>query len=395
MIREDCTPPFSLQEGIAAARNAPTAEAFHRSPFYRVHGPGLERWLRTIRGGAPGTTPQEGPDTRPENRIRLVHWNIEQGKRWDRLVRAIRTDPRLAEADLWTVDEVDLGTARTQNRDVARELARLLGLYWVWVPNYLELTKGPGQDALAPGENEIGLHGVALFSRWPLEEPGCADLPSVFDYFRFPEEKRYGTRRLLWAWVRHPRRRFLLATAHLEVRNTPAARARQMAAALAALPEGPCWFAGDWNTHTFRRGTIIRSVKEFVRLQRTPGAALERNLLAPFDREPLLRRVEEHGFRLDPWNDGASTAQQVLSGVEELSVLPRFVRGWLARRFQLSGRLLRLRLDWIAARGPWIPAEVAAPHAWTLAGHGPDGTRASDHAPIGVDALWPWVDSLT
>lgn len=318
--------------------------------------------------------------------MRLVQWNIQQGKRWDRLVSAMAGDPQLREADLWTLAEVDCGTVRAGNRDVAAELASVLGMHWVFVATYLEFTKALGEDALLPGENEIGLHGIALFSRWPLANPGSAPLPTIFDYYDLPEEKRYGTRRVLWATVRHPRGDFLVATAHLEVRNTPAARARQMEAALRALPSGPCLFAGDWNTHTFRRGSFLRSASEFLRIQTTSPERMRRDLLRPGDREPLLRAVERSGFDLASWNDETPTALQVLSGVEELAALPEPLRAWLARRFRLHGRTLKMRLDWIAARGGWTPAFGQPPAAWTRADLGPEGLEASDHAPIGIDA---------
>jgi endonuclease/exonuclease/phosphatase family metal-dependent hydrolase len=383
-------PDFPLEEAIAAGRAAGSMAGFRRSEFYRRHGLSLESWIRRLRaGGPPNPEPPASPD-----RIRLVHWNIEQGKRWERIAAAASEDPFLGTADLWTLNEVDIGTARAGNRDVARELAERLGLHWVHAACFFEFTKGPGADALAPGENAVGLHGIALFSRWPLDNAGSSDLPDCFDYFTLPEEKRYGVRRVLWATVRHPRRPFTLATAHFEVRNTPSCRARQMAAALAALPAGECLFAGDWNTHTFRRGSVLRSAAEFLRLQRTPAAEIDRQLLDPRDREPALRMVERAGFDLHTWNEAAPTARQVLSGVEELDGLPSFARRAIQNRFRLDRRTLQMRLDWIAVRGDWAPIPGVAA-AWTRTCLGPEGVLASDHAPIGIDAAWPRPDSVS
>ena len=47
-----------------------------------------------------------------------------------------------------------------------------------------------------------------------------------------------------------------------------------------------------------------------------------------------------------------------------------------------------MRLDWIAARGPWGPAPDV-PAAWTAGDVGPEGVGASDHAAIGIEAAWP------
>jgi endonuclease/exonuclease/phosphatase family metal-dependent hydrolase len=376
-------PAFDLADAICAGGAARSLAEFRRGAFYKRNGPALEKWIGQIRGGGPSIAPVAGG----AERVRLVHWNIEQGKRWDRIVAAALGDPQLRDADLWTLNEVDVGTARAGNRDVARELADALGLYWVYVANFFEFTKGPGADADAPGENAVGLHGIALLSRWPLDRPGAADLPDCFDYFRLPEEKRYGARRVLWATVRHPQGEFTLATAHFEVRNTPARRATQMAGTLASLPEGPCLLAGDWNTHTFRRGSFARSAAEFLRLQRTAREELDRQLVEPWDREPSLPMAERAGFDFRRWNDSVPTARQVLAGVEEMGNLPRAARRAIQTLFRLEARTLRMRLDWIAVRGPWTAAPGGS-GCWTRPDMGPEGSLASDHAPIGIDAVW-------
>jgi endonuclease/exonuclease/phosphatase family metal-dependent hydrolase len=379
MFAEIDPPPFPLDVAVREGLRATTPAAFRRSGFYREHGHVLEDWLAKPRVDSPrdSTAPSS------EGGIRFVHWNIQQGKAWERLVSAIDAEPRLRDADLWSLNEVDIGMARSGNRDVARELAALLGLHAVFVANYLEMTKGPGTDRAAPGANRVGLHGLAILSRWPFQEVGAAPLPECWDYFRFPEEKRYGCRRVLWARVDHPRGAFLAATAHTEVRNTPRCRERQIAEALAGLPALDGFFSGDWNTHTFLRGGWLRQAQEFVRIVRTPADILDASLVDPRDREPLLGRVERAGFRLTDWNEAMPTARQVLSGVEELGRLPAPLARRLTRHHSLDRRILRMRLDWIGVRGGWKPGDV-----WTLGGVGPDGSMASDHAPIGIEALW-------
>jgi endonuclease/exonuclease/phosphatase family metal-dependent hydrolase len=372
-------PPFPLDEAIREALLARSPARFRASAFFLRHGELLDRWLTTPRVEEPMRTPSPGG----EDRIRIVHWNIQQGKHWERLLAAIETQPRLGEADIWSLNEVDIGMARSGNRDGVRELARHLGLHAAFVANYLELTKGPGADRDAEGENRLGMHGLALLSRWPFLETRSAPLPECWDYFRFAAEKRYGCRRVLWAEVAHPRGPLLVATVHTEVRNAPACRDRQIAAALAAIPDRPGILAGDWNTHTFHRGGLVAQAREFLRIVRTPDAILDASLLDPRAREPLMGRIEQAGFDLADWNGRAPTARQVLAGVEELGRIPTPLARALSGRFGLDRRVLRMRLDWIGARGPWNPGNV-----WTLTEVGPEGTGASDHAPIGAEAVW-------
>ena len=235
MSADPFLPPFDLAEAVEAGVGAPTMEAFRATRFYREHGEAFERWAGSIRSGSGNAAPG-GAGGEP---IRLLHWNLERGKEWERILSAIDSDPRLAAADLWSANEVDVGTLRADNRDVVTDLAARLGFHWVYLPCFVELTCPPGAGPRGARRDRIGLHGIALLSRWPLSEPGAAALPDCFDYFGFLEEKRIGARRILWATVEHPAGPFRAATVHLEVRERPACRARQMAAALAALPPGP------------------------------------------------------------------------------------------------------------------------------------------------------------
>ena len=99
----------------------------------------------------------------------------------------------------------------------------------------------------------------------------------------------------------------------------------------------------------------------------------------------VLSRGSASSVSFRRWNDPTPTALQVLSGVEELELLPAPARRWLNRRLRLGERTLRMRLDWVAARGPWSPVPGTTA-AWTAEQVGPEGIAASDHAPIGVVA---------
>jgi endonuclease/exonuclease/phosphatase family metal-dependent hydrolase len=286
------------------------------------------------------------------------------------------------------LNEVDVGMARSANRHVAAALAERLGLHWAFVPSYLELTKGPGRDADAPGVNRLGLHGVAILSRArPLALWACP-LPETFDVFDFPE-KRYGRRTALFAafgegWV--------VAAAHLEVRGSPRGRAAQIAALLAGLDtfageealQGrgvrQAILGGDLNTHTFDRRGRWRALQGLGRIALSPPARLRRQLLQPWrhGREPLFAELRRAGFAWEGLNDLRPTAAESLDRVEEIERLPARLRG-PARA--LLHRRVPLRLDWFAARG--LPPGERSFGAATV-GSWPPGHVPSDHLPIAV-----------
>lgn len=355
--------------------------------------------------------------------LRVLHWNIEKGRQLGGIIRRLREDPWTRRADLVLLNEVDVGTARGGNGDQARLLAGALGMHHAWLPNFIECTKGVGSDLDAAGENLLGLQGHAILSRWPIMAARAVALPPCHDYFDF-HEKRFGGRRGLYTLIAAEGRWFVAATTHLEVRRTPRCRARQFGMFLRGLDEAlgewaregllegpevadhrgpgneeqaarnghrgapggaatshvPVILGGDWNTNTFRRGGFFPAVAEFLRVVSTPSGVLAAQLVRPFPREPLFTLLTAGGFMVEPCNDAAPTAEQELGSVEDLAALP----AWLARGvggvFGLSGRVLRMRLDWIVVRG-FQPQGLPI----TLPATGADGRALSDHAAIGID----------
>jgi endonuclease/exonuclease/phosphatase family metal-dependent hydrolase len=397
-------------EAVAGLRASATLRELQGSAFWRAHGERVESLLRTIQTGpapapptastamppAPGHTPSKPPApvaTPASGEIRrIVHWNIFKGIALDEIAAALGEHPALRGADLILLNECDIGMARSGNRHVAAELASRLHLHWAFAPNYLELTKGIDEDLLAPGENELGLHGVAILSRAAPQALQACPLPESFDAFAF-HEKRYGRRTALLATFAGG---WLVASAHLEVRGTPRGRARQMEALLALIealvresaatqdPVRVIVIAGDFNTHTFPRGNLARAVAGLLRILATPQPALAAQLREPWrdGREPLFDLLRRHGFAWEGLSDRRPTAATRLARVEETGLLPRCVARRLFAGHALGGHLLALRLDWFAARG--FPEDLAGLRATTV-GDVPCGPRPSDHLPIVID----------
>ena len=490
-------PGVTYRDLVDAAMRHRTEASFRRSDFFRTHGAALERLLLTPRvetptddgngegsgnvGDPAGRTDrvdrgdrvdrtalvdQAGPAPR-RNRsdgaagvepgdeslpgaasLRVLQWNIEKGRELEGIIRRLHDDPWMCRAGLLLLNEVDRGTARGGNDDQARRLAAALGMHHAWLPTYIECTKGTGVDLAAEGENTLGLHGLAILSRWPIMAARAVTLPPCHDYFNF-HEKRWGGRRGLYTLIAAGDRPFVAATTHLEVRRTPRCRALQFAAFLRGLDESlgvwtreglldrglsgrlrneergerneergkrkeergtrkeergerneeegvsdeeskvaagvaasgvPVILGGDWNTNTFRRGTLARSAVEFLRLVTTPAETLAAQLVAPFSREPLFDLLAAEGFAVAPCNGAVPTVAQDLGSIEDLAAIPASLARGVDRAFGLSGRVLRMRLDWIAIRDLQVCGRPV-----TLSAIGSDGRALSDHAAIGID----------
>jgi endonuclease/exonuclease/phosphatase family metal-dependent hydrolase len=365
----------------------------HASAAYQTHRARLAELLETPRLFA-------STQARPLRKdfVRVAHWNVEKGKHLDAVIEAFRTHPVLRWADLISINEADVGMNRSAQRFVARELGGALGMHVAFAPCYLEFSKGYGDDLLMPGENTVALQGNAILSRYELRSVRVIELPVCFDHFEHAE-KRIGRRNALAADVTVNGRAMSFVTTHLEVRNAPSCRAKQMAAIVSELrregvPEAAV-IAGDFNSNTFARGGRWRTLKGFARLLLSKPEKLMCALAEPQAREPLFDVLHEHGFTERGFNSGDITCRVPLTILEDRSRLPAFCAEIIERKLAPYNNRLDFRLDWIVARGvtPLGDGEVvdsasgvASVSPQTITGlRNERGGQISDHDPITAD----------
>lgn len=363
---------------VARLAPYPTVAALEAAPEWPEVEARLSALLSTVRRHVPKTPPPEAPDP---TRVRAVHWNIEHGNWWEPLTRAFAEEPELADADLYLLNEVDLGMARAGNRDVAFELAARLHRHAAWAPLFLETGAGRHDDFAAAGgrENAEGLFGLAILSRWPIGAARIVRLPSPQE-IQFDRERMYGFHIALVVEIQRPGAPLTAVTAHLNVHRDRVDRARELAVVLEALRDAPdpVILSGDFNTHTFDRRRKDHTRRATLALALTPDAPLRRRFRHPESgphREFLFEALAAAGFTWEPFIDREPTLQVQFERLEELRRLPPFLLP-LAQRF--LGHLERrgqVRLDWFAGRG-WSGGTGR-----TVTGVNGPG-RASDHAPI-------------
>lgn len=381
-MNPDAAPSVTECQALAEAlRRWPTLTALHTAPEWPSLRDRLGAVLATIRRHEPAHAP--APPADPA-RLRAVQWNIEHGNAYPRIEEALRTHPELAGADLLTLDEVDLGMARSGNRDVAAGLSAALGLYGAWAPLFLETTTGRDDDATTAGQaaNREALFGLAMLSRWPMRDVRLVELPGP-ERHQFEVERMLGRHLALVAVIERPGAPFVAVATHLEIHRTREHRAVQMRVLLEALrgETQPIILSGDFNSTTLQRGRVWDLLAGALAVAGWPEARLRRRLLWPDRgpaREPLFDVLRAAGFDWESFVDREPTLGLRFARVPE-------ARGLVAcpaarALLQHAERRARLKLDWFAARG-WRGGRGTTVRGLDGAG------LASDHAPV-VAEFW-------
>jgi endonuclease/exonuclease/phosphatase family metal-dependent hydrolase len=155
------------------------------------------------------------------------------------------------QADLLILQEVDLNARRTRFRNVAEDIARKLGMNYVFAREFEELTQG--------SRTSPAYHGQATLSRWRLKNPRLIRFRCQSGFWRprwflprtEPFQERLGGRIALITEVELPGRVFSVYNLHLESRGSDILRVSQLKEALedaaAYAPRVPTLLAGDLN----------------------------------------------------------------------------------------------------------------------------------------------------
>jgi endonuclease/exonuclease/phosphatase family metal-dependent hydrolase len=340
--------------------------------------------LRPVSHAAPAVESCTTAGAPTAEALHVVHWNVLHGLQFDAIAAALQNSPELAPADLITLNEVDVGLSRSGSRHVAFDLAARLGLHAAWAAQFLELDGGANRGN-APQPHQPGecWFGLALLSRFPIAAPRRIELPSPAGLL-FDRECKAGAFVALAARIEHPVRPFTAIVTHLDVHGTPESRAAQMRAVLEHLPPGPAILAGDFNTTTFARGSLWRSLATLTMLASGPKARLSDRLLRPYrprgrPYEPLFDVLAQQQFDFERFNSTDASLDVHFADVHELDAFPVPLRRTVLRALGWVERRNGMRLDWITARGfvpdPARPA-CAVPSLMRGAG------AASDHAPV-------------
>jgi endonuclease/exonuclease/phosphatase family metal-dependent hydrolase len=363
-----------------------STKELEKSAVYQEIKPEVERILSAVAQEDFAARAFEKAET-----VRALAWNIERGNRFEGIVEALKNHPQLKDRDVLLLTELDYGMARSGNRFVARELAQHLKLNYAFAPVYIALQKGSGVEARVEGENTKSLHGLALFSKYPLRNVHAIPLPNGKDKM-LGKEKRLGHLRALIAEVEHPAGVFRGVSLHLDAHSSRRHRQRQMRIVLEhleTLPALPTVIGGDWNTTTYNSQTATRAILGYSRRVMMGVKRVARHHFPHPDRyfeKGLFDELEKRGYDYKNLNNpGVGTLHYDVESSEKNTNLRDWVPAWCfpfifwaARR--VGGRV-SARLDWFAGRG----IEVKGKPQTIVDLYDAENVPLSDHDAIALD----------
>ncbi|MEO6050925.1 MAG: endonuclease/exonuclease/phosphatase family protein [Pyrinomonadaceae bacterium] len=380
-----------------------TAE-MEASELWREIKPEVERVMNAVvvedlsEPGAGATGSPHGSHKNPvttvpgSDPIRALAWNLERGIRFGGIVATLKNHSELKDKDILLLTELDYGMARSGNRFVAQEIARELKLNYVFAPVYIPLQKGSGVESEMTGENTVSIHGLAMFSRFPMTTVHAVPLPNGKDKM-WGKEKRLGYLRALVADIKHSAGTFRAVTIHLDAHCSRSHRHKQIKLILDhldRLPPLPTLIGGDWNTTTYNAQNATRAILGYWRRVMMGVKNVVTNHLPHPDRyfeRRLFGELESRGFDYKTFNEiGVGTLHYDVESIEKNTNLRDWVPEWCmpfifwaARRV---GGKVSARLDWFAGKGIEIAAGTKPQTIGNLIDA--EGFPLSDHDAIAV-----------
>ena len=377
-----------LEQHFPALAEFESTPEMEQSEIYRRLKPEIERVITAVVQENLAPPVVENSDC-----VKAVAWNIERGNQIKGIIAALGNHEDLANKDLYLLTELDDGMARSGNLNIPREIAVNLALNYVFAPKYIALNKGSGVEAFVAGENTKALHGLGIFSRFPIKNAHSLPIPSGKDKMH-GKEKRLGGTRALIAEIRHPLGAFRAAVVHLDAHSSRTHRVFQMKTLLDhldTLPALPTIVGGDWNTTTHNSNSARRAIMGYWRRVMMGARNVAQNhypFPERFFERGLFEFLEQRGFEWKSFNEiGVGSLHYDVNSFEKNTNLgdwvPAWCFPWIRWAMGRVGGRISLKLDWFTGKNIRPAKGTRAKVVGDLTDE--NGTPLSDHDAIVLD----------
>jgi endonuclease/exonuclease/phosphatase family metal-dependent hydrolase len=225
----------------------------------------------------------------PPASLRIVDWNIDRGQKLSAIIDFLAS----TNADILTLQEVDLNARRTQRLNIAEEISRKLKMNYVFGREFEELVQG--------SKSSPAYHGQATLAKWPISNPRLIRFAQQSHFWEprwflpriEPFQERLGGRIALVADVNIAGSKLVTYNLHLESRASDELRLSQVEEVLADAErqsaQSTIVVAGDFNLDASKDS----AASSFARAGFRDAIAVPRTPTRP------ARRLFEPGHTID------------------------------------------------------------------------------------------------
>jgi endonuclease/exonuclease/phosphatase family metal-dependent hydrolase len=194
--------------------------------------------------------------------LKVLDWNIHKGSHLEKLIQTARAE----RPDVCLFQEVDWNARRTGRRRIAEDLARALGMNYVYAGAFEELAQG--------SQTNPAYNGQAILSTLPILSSRVLRFKIQSGFWKphsfLPNialmQRRTGGRIALIAELQSASGSIIVYNLHLESRGWGRERREQLDEALADArrygPDTPVIMAGDFNVAFYSRQFVARLQRE-------------------------------------------------------------------------------------------------------------------------------------
>ncbi|MCY4541276.1 MAG: hypothetical protein OXB95_02605 [Rhodobacteraceae bacterium] len=292
---------------------------------------------------------RQPPRPLPEGRrLRVASWNLERCKH----VEATADKIRRTGAEIVLLSEMDIGMARSGNRDTIAELAELLDMGHASGVEFVELGLGDEREvAECSGmANRLGLHCNAVLSSCEFTRAEIVRLGAGGQWLAGRTGKgqpRVGGRIAVMVCVNRESPLWLVAV-HFESEDGPSDRLREAELLVSDIAlhcgDGPVVIGGDFNFNSLAAA----------------GMAGDQLLASPEEHEPAFSLLRTAGFAWEAANTTCPTT----------------------RRHPWDGNFVSQKIDWFFVRG------VNARNPQVIPACTSEDQNLSDHELLVADISW-------
>ncbi|EKD50868.1 MAG: endonuclease/exonuclease/phosphatase [uncultured bacterium] len=319
---------------------------------------------------------------------RAILWHLEHGANFEGILETLRNRALVSRADIYFFPGVDIGTHRSQNVNVIRDLAIELGYNYYFATSFLHLDWAHAKD-----NQNLALEGNAIMTRLPLSNLRVVKLPNDRDPMR-GTYKRIGCDKAILADVGVGSGQMTLVCVNLPGLSSQRQRSRHMQKVMQYIhnhcPAKPVLLGGDIKTSTYNcRSAAHFFLSVFNKVFRGFDYIVEEHHIFPerhFERR-LFQSLRKYDFIFEPFNElGVGSyhckTQELMGPALSDGLMQKVIKKMLS----LRDESVPFKYDWFLANSKVrVSRRHEAERPKVIRHLFKDGVPISSHDPVMLD----------